>query len=364
MKRRDFIKFVGAGALVFPINPIVSTALATPVRKWNSYRLTYQVTLPSIEKNVRLWLPLPNTNDTEYQFTQGSLWNGNATKAEFSTIGNSSFPVFTAEWHEIGEKSVTVNSIVKTSDYFVDLRDHQASNKTTIPADIRPFLNPSKSIPTNGQVQETAFAIIKLTNAQTPLAQAQAIYNWVIDNVRYDNTLATNTNSTIEHLLSGNLTSNNTTDINSIFVGLARAAGIPVRHQNGIRVAESKHHNGIGELGDISHAHHSRAEFYLSGFGWVPVDPAFVCKAIRKDTLAIDHPAISNLREHFFGSWEMNWVTFNHSEDIDLGSNSIAGKLPIFMYPHAEVGNQVLENPADFSYTIVSSELIGTGANL
>ena len=129
-------------------------------------------------------------------------------------------------------------------------------------------------------------------------------------------------------------------------------------------VNESKIHESLGKFGDISQSHHCRAEFYLSDLGWIPVDPADVCKVAQEDSLPINHPTISLLREKFFGSWEMNWITFNNTEDIQLASNSMAGKLPFFMYPHAEVGNQVQNSlqPDEFAYKIISAELISTGA--
>ena len=126
MNRRDFIKLVGTSSLIFPITQSIASQqplqqeLSQPA--WKSYRLTYKIDLPASGKSARLWVPLPDTNDTHYQFTQGSLWNGNASKAEFSTINGTNFPVFKAEWQDSGPRNVTVSSIVKTADRFVDLQ--------------------------------------------------------------------------------------------------------------------------------------------------------------------------------------------------------------------------------------------------
>src|SRR6202008_274316 len=74
-------------------------------------------------------------------------------------------------------------------------------------------------------------------------------------------------------------------DLNALYVGLVRAAGLPARDVYGIRVAKS----GLGykSLGaaseNISKAQHCRAEVYLNEYGWVPVDPADVLKVMLEE---------------------------------------------------------------------------------
>jgi transglutaminase-like putative cysteine protease len=363
MNRRDFIKFVGTSSLIFPIAPLIASQ-QQELSEWKSYRLTYQIDLPSTGKNARLWLPLPDTNDTHYQFTQGSLWRGNASKAEFSNISGTNFPIFKAEWQKNGPRNVTVSSIVKTSNRFVDLRNHDATSKTKIPASVDHFLKPTNQIPTSGIVHKTAKAITKETNSLGTLQQARALYDWVVDNGHHDAAVPGRGKGDVEYMLSTNHISGKCADLNSLFVGLSRALGIFARLQYGIRVNESKIHETLGKFGDISQSHHCRAEFYLRDLGWIPVDPADVCKVAQEDNLPINHPTISLLREKLFGSWEMNWISFNNAEDVQLASNSIAGKLPFFMYPHAELGNQIQNSlrSEEFAYKIISAELISTGA--
>ncbi len=365
MDRRDFIKFVGTGSLIFPFTQsIASQQHNLSLSEWKSYRLTYQIDLPATGKSARLWVPLPDTNDTHYQFTQGSLWNGNASKAEFSTIAGTNFPIFKAEWQDSGPRNVTVSSIVKTADRFVDLRNHVETSKTSIPPSVNHFLKPTKQIPINGIVQETAKGITKKADPQDTLQQARALYDWVIDNGHHDASVPGRGKGDVVNMLSKDQISGKCVDLNSLFVGLSRAIGISARLQYGIRINESEIHESLGKFGDISQAHHCRAEFYLKDSGWIPVDPADVCKVAYEDNLPVDHPAISVLRKKLFGSWEMNWIAFNTAEDVQLAANSMAKSLPFFMYPHAEVGNQVQDSlqPEEFSYKIISSELIGTGA--
>ena len=62
-------------------------------------------------------------------------------------------------------------------------------------------------------------------------------------------------------------------DINGLFVGLARAAGLPARDLYGIRVAPSRF--GYKSLGagstDVTKAQHCRADVWLEGH-WLDAD--------------------------------------------------------------------------------------------
>jgi transglutaminase-like putative cysteine protease len=61
-------------------------------------------------------------------------------------------------------------------------------------------------------------------------------------------------------------------DLNALYVGLARASGLPARDVYGIRAAKSE--LGYKSLGasseNISKAQHCRAEVFLDPWGWSP----------------------------------------------------------------------------------------------
>ncbi len=101
----------------------------------------------------------------------------------------------------------------------------------------------------------------------------------------------------------------------------------------------------------------------MNNLGWVPINPADVCKIAKLENQTPDNPQIEYLREKFFGTWEMNWITFNYGQVVQL-TNSKAGNLPFFLFPHAEIDGHARDNldPESFSYQIASAELIGTSA--
>jgi transglutaminase-like putative cysteine protease len=53
----------------------------------------------------------------------------------------------------------------------------------------------------------------------------------------------------------------------------------------------------VGKTGDISKAQHCRAEVYLEGEGWFPIDPADVSKVVLKAKLPVTDPEVATLRE-------------------------------------------------------------------
>jgi transglutaminase-like putative cysteine protease len=100
---------------------------------------------------------------------------------------------------------------------------------------------------------------------------------------------------------------------------------------------------------------------FLTGYGWVPVDPADVRKVVLEEkaqptTLA--DPVVPAVRRKLFGAWEMNWLAFNTAHDIALpGSNG--PKIGFFMYPQLETASGRADplDPDTFKYTITAREL-------
>ncbi|MGH6982144.1 MAG: transglutaminase-like domain-containing protein, partial [Stellaceae bacterium] len=152
-------------------------------------------------------------------------------------------------------------------------------------------------------------------------------------------------------------------DLNALFVGLARAAGLPARDLYGIRVAPSRF--GYKSLGantePITSAQHCRAEVWLENFGWVPVDPADVRKVALEEPpghLGLDEPKVTAARRVLFGAWEGNWIAFNDAHDVVL-PGSAGPALGFLMYPQAEsaAGRADCLDAANFRYTIESREI-------
>src|SRR5262249_51256079 len=223
------------------------------------------------------------------------------------------------------------------------------------------YLRATRMIPIDGIVRKTADAITK--GAATDLDRARAIYEWIVDNTFRDPKVRGCGIGDIRFMLeSGNL-GGKCADLNALFVGLARAAGIPARGVYGLRVAPSR--LGATSLGlssaTATRGQHCRAEAYLAGYGWVPIDPADVRKVVLEEppgNLALNDAKVRDARARLFGSWEMNWIAFNTVHDVVLPGSKL-GPLNFFMYPQAETANGRIDSldPDAFRYEITAREV-------
>jgi transglutaminase-like putative cysteine protease len=134
--------------------------------------------------------------------------------------------------------------------------------------------------------------------------------------------------------------------------------GLPARDFFGIRVAASKVSKSLGKSGDITKAQHCRAEVFIEGKGWFPVDPADVRKVVLEEQVALYSDKVRALRERLFGNWEMNWVGFNYARDFTLAGKE-DGPIGFLMYPYAETpdGTEDSLDPTTFAYVISAKEI-------
>jgi transglutaminase-like putative cysteine protease len=202
------------------------------------------------------------------------------------------------------------------------------------------------------------------SGAKTDLEKARAIYEWIVENTfRNPKTRGCGLGD-IRFMLESKDLSGKCADLNALYVGLARAAGLPARDVYGIRVAKSElGYKSLGTAsGNITKAQHCRAEVYIGGCGWVPVDPADVRKVVLEEppgNRTLHDEMVERARARLFGSWEMNWMAYNFAHDVAL-PGSTGSPVGFLMYPQAETSEGRLDslNPEHFRYEITSSELL------
>jgi transglutaminase-like putative cysteine protease len=255
---------------------------------------------------------------------------------------------------------VAVTTRFATLDRSVDLAQSPRDVVPLAAAERDLYLRPTDHVPLDGIVGATARKIM-LGAGPSTTDKARAIYEWIVDNTyRNPKTRGCGTGD-IRFLLESGDFGGKCADLNALFVGLARASGIPARDVYGVRVATSKTFKSLGRAGDITKAQHCRAEFYHPGYGWVPVDPADVRKVVLEEEGAIiplDHPKVVAARAKLFGAWEMNWLPFNTAMDFALPPQAKA-RVNFLMYPYAESAKGAPDplEPDFFNYRMTSREL-------
>jgi transglutaminase-like putative cysteine protease len=363
MKRRTFLKqglTVSAGFLVASRLPAPAWLEAsTDASKWRKFEVTTKVELLNPSADSRVWLPVPLMTDTDYFKRLGDTWAGNATSMGNFRDGKYDAGIVYAEW-ALSEKApvLELTSRFAARDRQIDFKKPNKAIKED-PEVLKRYLEPSALIPTDGIVADNARVIT--LGAKRDIDKAKAIYEWIVDNTFRDPKVQGCGLGDIRAMLESRNLGGKCADLNALYVGLARASGLPARDVYGVRVANSAEFKSLGKAGDITKAQHCRAEVYLIGFGWVPVDPADVRKVVleeKPEGLSLQDPLVKKARAKLFGAWEMNWLAFNYAHDVKL-PNSSAKPLPFFMYPQGETseGRKDSLDPESFRYTMASKEM-------
>jgi transglutaminase-like putative cysteine protease len=287
-----------------------------------------------------------------------SKWTTNAARAAMTRDPVYGAEMLIAEWEPAtAAPFVEIVSRVAVRDRAIDFTTPSAAEISASERAL--YLRATELIPMDGIVKETSRQIVK--GAANDLDKARLIYDWVVANTVRDPRTRGCGSGDIGAMLRTGVLSGKCADINALFVGLARAAGLPARDLYGLRIAPSQF--GLKSLGVnseiVTRAQHCRAEVFLTGFGWTPVDPADVRKFMLEEVeggLPAGDPRVAIVREKLFGAWEGNWLPYNSAEDVAL-PGAVGTTLGFLMYPQAEIASARLDclDADAFKYSIRST---------
>lgn len=287
-------------------------AVEVPSRSFD-FRYVVDVSAPPIgSHHLKIWLPLPYES-SPYQSISALRINAPMhyeirREREF----NDSYAYFDIDPARV-KKSFQIELLfhVKRFEYRAPLDPPRFSPRRTDLVDR--FLQPDRLIPIDGEIGE-------LSRQQTdgtaePLEKARKIYDYVVATMHYDH--AGTGWGRGDAIWACNAKHGNCTDFHSLFIGMARAAGIPARFEIGFPLSLDAHSGAVA-------GYHCWAEFWIDGIGWIPIDASE----------AWLDPARKN---YFFGTIDANRVMFSLGRDIQLHPEPAAGPLNYFVYPYAEL---------------------------
>lgn len=289
--------------------------------------------IPAGTQKVELWIPVPHDDPyqrvsavqvrTPYPYKLATGDQGNQIlHLEVDRPKESSVPV-----------ELTFEAIRKER---VQTLVRQAGAAAT-PAGLDRWLQPDRLVPIDDKIRGWAREVVDAAHAKTDLEMARAIYNHVVATVKYDKTGKGWGNGDIYYACEARR--GNCTDFHAIFIGYARAVGIPARFAIGFPLPADR---GAGQIA----GYHCWAEFYAKGIGWVPVDASEAGKNPAK-------------REYFFGHHDEDRIELSKGRDVVLTPKQHGDPLNYFVYPYAEVdGKKYTAIDTNYSYRDLAGDLV------
>jgi len=291
-------------------------------------------------KEAKLWIPYPLSD--ENQLVTDIKVSGDYAESAVYSDQKFSTPMLYARWNEDAGSRKLVLSFHATRQEVVK-KDFPKQEAAWDPAEYADYLGPTSLGPIDGVVKDLADKIVG--DKTTVYDKAKAIYDWICENMYRDpKTRGCGPGDVCALLITPG---GKCTDIHSVFVSLCRAVGVPAREIFGIRL-------GKKDTEDITTWQHCWAEFFLPGYGWVPVDPADVRKMMLVQKLELDDAKTKEYREYFWGAWDAYRVQLAVGRDLQLNPQQAGKPLNTFGYPYAEIDGTVVDwlDPENFKYKI------------
>ncbi|HEY5673866.1 MAG TPA: transglutaminase-like domain-containing protein [Malonomonas sp.] len=306
-----------------------------------AYQWQFDLSAQQPGEEVQLWVPYPASDAV--QSISNIRWEGNYSSAAVYTDSTFGTQMLHVRWpKESKDRQLSFSFSAERSEQI--RRDFPAQEGAYTPLDYANYLSATSLGPIDGQVKELADQIT--ADKVGILAKARAIYDWTVDNTYRDPETRGCGLGDVTALLRR--PGGKCADISSVYIALARAAGVPTREILGIR-------SGKSEQQDVSTWQHCWAEFFLPSYGWVPVDPADVRKAMLKQNLTLDDPRVAELREAYWGRVDQYRVRLSEGRDLQLNPPQQGPAVNYLMYPFAQVGGKTIDwlAPESFKYSIL-----------
>ncbi|HLX37031.1 MAG TPA: transglutaminase-like domain-containing protein, partial [Candidatus Binataceae bacterium] len=183
---------------------------------------------------VEAWIPLPREDhfqqisdvriDSPVHVDVVNLPTGSNRVAHLSAIAPAS-----------GTIPVTIHFKVHRIEEAADAEKAQANIPEPTDGAFARDLNPDRLVPTDGQIKQVSAEIGEPNGSS--YQQARAIYDYVIANMSYDKSGKGWGRG--DAIYACNVKKGNCTDFHSLFIGIARARGIPARFTIGFPLGAS-----------------------------------------------------------------------------------------------------------------------------
>lgn len=291
-----------------------SSKLLGVIEGEDRFEFRYEVTLPEMKEPAKMWIPVPQSDP----FQTIDLISLTAPVAHQmlheKQNGNTILYLELSPQHS-GEQVVLTYDVVR--------KEKNPYEDSSSPAN---YLNANVLMPVGDRFSVLADSIIGTKRQEGTIMQARALYDYIIDNMRY---MKFGNYGKGDAVYACDALTGNCTEFHSLFISLARSAGIPARFAIGAAIPSERDEGGID-------GYHCWAEFYAEEKWW-PVD---ISEANKYSALAT----------YYFGRHPANRIEFTRGRDLLIEPGPQGGSINFMAYPVMEVGNTPVLAKTFFSF--------------
>jgi len=302
---------------------------AVESRSSRTFQFTYAATIPAAPAGTReltVWLPLPQVDPGVQSVANLEISAPGEYEVRKESVYGNRMVHLTVTNPDTPQKVSWTATITRTVD----------SGQSSLPA-CPQYSQANRLIPIDGDAREIA-ATLGVDDDEKPIHwRAKRIFGDVLEGMEY--------NKKVEGYGFGNfhraitVCKGNCTDFHARFIGVARAAGIPVRFTMGIPMKSDP-------TGSYN-SYHCWAHYH-DGRNWHPIDISEADKVVGTDP---------EKAAWFFRHIDQDRVGLSYGRDIVLSPPQKSAPLNYFVFPHAEADGQPMKldkSMWQFSYADVS----------
>ena len=291
----------------------------------DKFEFRYHAELPDIDQPARIWIPIAKSD-------------------EFQSVELITLKV-------PGEQQILTDNEYDNSILYLELGPEHSGHAVEIvyaverkekgpvaepgPVDPR-YLVANELMPVGGRFKKIADEAIGEKRADNKLVQARALYDYIIDNMRY---MKHGDYGHGDAVYACDTRTGNCSEFHSFFISLARSVGIPARFAIGASIPSERNEGGID-------GYHCWAEFYAEGKWW-PVD---ISEGNKYTALAT----------YYFGRHPANRIELSRGRDLAVEPGPASGPINFLAFPLLEIGGEIAFAQTNFSFTRKAKEKLLT----
>lgn len=270
-----------------PTKTSYPTATEEPEEMWIDYRISYQLDLKEFNGTAKVWIPLPSDWDTQKDI---AILGYSPDSIEIHRDSEGNRIIYWSEHvkeEQLFSEEFEISILKKKWKIDQDLIEDYDPDDPNVINNLGEERNVIQTF--HPEIVELSEKIIG--NETNPYHKAELIYEYLIDFLETGG----DSNDALSTLRERG---GQCGGVAFLYVALARASGVPSRSVTGItNIREGKFNWQENNYGT-----HVWAEFYLSGFGWIPIDIA---------------PALFSNKK-MFAEYPGNYLIFSKGTNVDL----------------------------------------------